>query len=186
MKKKGKRGFTLIELMVAIAIIAISLVTLVSVILANIRLDDLTKEMNLAANAINLQVERLRGVPYNVGIRDNLGTGSNPVGEYTENFPVPLLRGYNDPFAAYASTTNPHPNETRGFIHMRSELVPKSAVTNRNDIDYDPLDFAIEDYSDQSCMVRFRVRVDWRGADGKPKFLEMHSMRSDRGQNANN
>lgn len=145
----AESGFSLVELMVAVAIIAIALVSLISVIVTNIKLDDMTRELIVATNAANLELERLRGVNYNTGIRDLLVGGA-----YQEDFAVRGLR-----LLPPASDPRKKTADLPGYIDIRSE-----AGSDDN-------------------IVDIRVFVDWLGADGNTKTVELVSKRSDRGVN---
>ncbi len=147
--KAAGKGFSMVELMVAVAIIAIALVSLISVIVTNIKLDDMTRELIVATNAANLELERLRGVNYNTGIK-NLLDGSE---ELKLAFDIRGLR--HIPAAA-----DPHLSDgIPGYVFIKAE-----PGTDCN-------------------VVNIQVIVDWLGADGNRKSIELQSKRSDRGVN---
>lgn len=160
---KEKSGFSLVELMVAVAIIAIALVSLISVILTNIRLDDMTREIIVATNAANLELERLRGVNFNTGIKDRLVGGV-----YEEDFDVIGLRKLT---ATVGPKVDPHKATVDfmpGFIHIQAAPIDPSHPTG------DP---------DLNNVVDMTIIVDWLGVDGNPKSITLVSKRSDRGVN---
>ena len=64
MGARRRAGFSLLELMVATAILAIALVASISVIVNSTLLETQAKETNTAKNAAQLQMQRLRGMNY--------------------------------------------------------------------------------------------------------------------------
>jgi prepilin-type N-terminal cleavage/methylation domain-containing protein len=103
------RGFTLLEVMVAAAILAIAIVGLLSVLTATQRLQQQTRESTLALNAIRDKLEELRNYPnFNDTSSANpclvdyyTQTGTNPrTGMNYNQFGVPGL----NPDRPWAST----------------------------------------------------------------------------------
>lgn len=80
---KTRSGFTLIELMVAVAVLSVGLLAVITAILASVQLERQSKDLNIAKNATELQMQRLRGMPY-ADVAALAGT--------TQNFEVATLK----------------------------------------------------------------------------------------------
>jgi prepilin-type N-terminal cleavage/methylation domain-containing protein len=80
-----KSGFTLLELMVATAILAVALVATVSVLTNAMLLENQAEEQNTATNAAQLQMQRLRGMDFEVllaMVNDPPGDGTSVEGAF--------------------------------------------------------------------------------------------------------
>lgn len=69
---KGRAGFTLIELMVATAILVSALVGLLGVFIACFNLNELTKGLTMSLNGIQVKMEEIRTLPFD-SISSNAG-----------------------------------------------------------------------------------------------------------------
>lgn len=91
---RREQGFTLIELMVATAILAIALVMMITALVSAMHLETQSKEMTTARLAAELQMQRLRGLHY----ADLLGMIPAGLDTATGSFAVDALRVQrNDP-----------------------------------------------------------------------------------------
>lgn len=81
MRRDASRGFTLIEVMIAAAILAIAVVGLLSVLTSAQRLQQQNKETTLAMNAIRDKLEELRNYPV---FASTVGTSLPIVQWYTQ------------------------------------------------------------------------------------------------------
>ena len=153
---KNTSGFTLLELMVAVAILAIGLLAMITVIVNSMHLEHQSKELNTAKNAAELQVQRLRGMNFldllNLIDAPPAGITSNGM-MATGNFEVLGLRLFIDPI-----TNLPDADGMCG----RFEVEKRAGVVNDN-------------------LVDLTVFIEWRGQRGGNQTFEMGSMRSDRG-----
>jgi len=90
MKAVGKAGrgggFTLLELMISVSLIAVTLLAAVTVILNAMHLETQAKELNKAKNACELEMQRLRGLDFLdlLNLIDTQGNGTF----YQGNFAV--------------------------------------------------------------------------------------------------
>jgi prepilin-type N-terminal cleavage/methylation domain-containing protein len=160
-----KRGFSLIELMVAVAIITISIVTLVSVILTNMKLNEMSRELSIASNAANEQLEHWQGTGFNsviVNLIDVQGSGTPKT--YRTDFVVNGIKANDLP------QTDPRADS---FF----------TVLGNNQIGYVELSQDAT-LGDGQNFVRILIRVDWMGVDGQPRHFQVETRRSDRGINA--
>jgi prepilin-type N-terminal cleavage/methylation domain-containing protein len=65
MNKSNKRsGFSLIEVIFAISVIAIAVIGILSVMLVSVRLQEAARETDLASNSAREQIERIRGTNF--------------------------------------------------------------------------------------------------------------------------
>jgi prepilin-type N-terminal cleavage/methylation domain-containing protein len=80
---KARSGFTLIELMIAVAVLSVGLLAVITAILASVSLERQSKELTIAKNATELQMQRLRGLPF-ADVAALAGT--------TQNFEVATLK----------------------------------------------------------------------------------------------
>lgn len=159
-RRDAAKGFSMVELMVALAIIAIALITLISVIITNMKLDNITREMAVASNAVNRQLEHWQSVGFQSVIVDRIDTQGTG-GVYKEDFGVEGLRNGD-------TTADPH-----------------FASTTTNDVGYVELS-QNSTLGDGQNLVRILIRVDWRGPDGQMRSYAVETLRSDRGINAIN
>jgi len=86
--RSRKSGFTLLELMIATAILAIALVSSISVIVNSMLLETQAKETNTAMNASQLQMQRLRGLDYEdllILVNTSPGDGTLRTGSFGVN-----------------------------------------------------------------------------------------------------
>ena len=60
----GKRGFTLLEVMVCLAIISVALTAFLTAITQNIQLESMNSETNVAVNAAGSLIETLQAMSY--------------------------------------------------------------------------------------------------------------------------
>lgn len=78
-------AFTLIEVMIAAAVLTLALTATISVIVNAMLLENQSHELNLAKNAAELQLQRLRGMPYSRlldDIADPPGDGTRRTGSW--------------------------------------------------------------------------------------------------------
>jgi len=171
--------------MVAMAILSVALLSMISVIITNMKLDRLTREYNIAQNAANLELERVMSLPYNDDILVGMNLDTNP----THSFDFDV-RGLGLLPVGTGSPPNPYDGKdywhedsggtgnTTGYVRIaRVEVSEVSMYENTGDTDF-------VDTSGGYNLVRILVRVDWKGADGNPKHFILRSLRSDRGANA--
>lgn len=64
MKRTNRRGFTLIEVIVAMAVTAIAIVGLLGTMLVTLRTREAAREHDVASNGANGQIERIRGTNF--------------------------------------------------------------------------------------------------------------------------
>lgn len=88
--RSHRRGVTLLELIIAMAVLAIALLALVSSITSSAKVQQNTRDKTLAYNAAREVIEQMRAYPideiwrrYNSATGDNVGTGSNPGNTFT-------------------------------------------------------------------------------------------------------
>lgn len=85
-KRRRAAGLTLVELIIAVAVMSVALLALVTVILVSTQLQRVTREKTLAYNAARGKIEEMRNtttfaeifVRYNSSTADNPGAGSSP------------------------------------------------------------------------------------------------------------
>jgi len=148
---KTGAGFSLVELMVAVAVLSIGLITVITAILASIQLERQSRELTMAKNASELQMQFLRGLPYSGATDGNdiiAHLGANAT--WSGDFAVNGLR--------------PAPNDTDGSPTICGwfSVTKRAGSVNNN-------------------LVDITVRVQWRGGRGGPQIYEMVGMKSDRG-----
>lgn len=151
-------GSSLLELMVSTGILAISIVTVVSVLISSMHLDNQTHEMSTADQAAQFKIEQLRGMTFatlvSMVTTDTDGDGDNNT--YREDFAVLGL--------------SPTPDDADGMCGW--------AEVSRLDETGSPLD-----PSGNNNLLRLHVIVQWRSRSGGAQQVELFGLRSDRGEN---
>ena len=148
-KYRLQRGFTLLEVMVAAAILAIGIVGLLSVLTATQRLQQQTRESTLALNAIRDKLEELRNYP---NFRENLNPPTQP----------------DRPMVDYYAQAGPHPRT--GFAYNQFAvpgLNPDRPWAVTDDVDSDAFrDLAEAGDTEQDAVVGFvQFFTDETGTD---------------------
>jgi prepilin-type N-terminal cleavage/methylation domain-containing protein len=167
---KNTSGLTLLELMIAVAILAIGLLAMVTVIVNSLHLEHQSKELNTAKNAAEFQLQRLRGMSY----LDLLNMVDAPPpgapnfiqsdGTTAEgHFEVVGLRLSVDPL-------NNNQPDSDGFV---GRFTVSKTVQYKDDLNETVLD---------NNLVDLTVFIEWRGQRGGNQTFEITSMRSDRGE----
>ena len=139
-------GFSLLEVMMAVSIIAIALVGLLSVITECVNLDKDTSEMNTAMWQAKQMIENIRGQGFvSIPAYLNTGTGVGP------DFEVPGL--------------SPQTADTDGFNpHRCGEVILNSVL--QNNVETAAPTFAAWTYNALDQAYDVTVRVSWRGVRG--------------------
>ncbi|MHC4600871.1 MAG: prepilin-type N-terminal cleavage/methylation domain-containing protein [Planctomycetota bacterium] len=152
---KSTSGLTLLELMVATAILAIGLLAMITVIVNSMHLEHQAKELNTAKNAAELQLQQLRGMPY-----------------------LNLLNYIDAPPAGITVVgTTAHGNFD--VIGLRLAVNPATGV-----IDQDGMcgRFEVQKVGAvNDNLLNLNVFIEWRGQRGGNQTFQLSSMRSDRG-----
>ncbi|MBI4845071.1 MAG: prepilin-type N-terminal cleavage/methylation domain-containing protein [Candidatus Omnitrophica bacterium] len=84
----GKKGFTIIELMVAVMITVVVLTGLLHIHTQTFSLYEVSRNKTIAVNAARQQLERIRSLPY-----DDASSTNDVLGQNGITFPVVLLSG---------------------------------------------------------------------------------------------
>lgn len=88
-KNITNHGFSLIELMIAVAIIAVLSLAIIQVLLSSLVLDKGTREYSIALNAAKAQMEQYQLLSFNSDLKTAVIAGA---GTSVGNFYVPQLR----------------------------------------------------------------------------------------------
>jgi prepilin-type N-terminal cleavage/methylation domain-containing protein len=175
---RGRSAFTLIEIVIAMAVIAVALAGALGTITTSARLSRTDEETVIASQAARTMIEGLQAAPfrdtfklYNAEPSDDpggLGTGPGP------DFDVagfdPLL---TDADGRVGRILFPVPAAAPGVL--RENLVEASFGMPR-DLNADgPIDNL--DHVDDYLLLPVRVRIEWLGADG-PRSFELDTILS--------
>jgi prepilin-type N-terminal cleavage/methylation domain-containing protein len=175
---RARRGFTLIEIAISIAVMTISLVMFTSVIASSARMGTEKRQASVAAHAARSRLEELRSeafrecwARYNADAADDPGGAGTAPGRF---FEVPGLE--------------PVPDDPDGFVG--EVLMPNLEGLLREDLEDDlfgmPRDLDgdsivdQEDHAADYAILPVLVRLEWRGPLG-PRRIEMYTMLVDRG-----
>lgn len=161
-------GWTLIELMIAMTILTIGLVSFLMALTSSLRLEAANHEVDVAANAARQMIERLRDEDFSLLLSSyNEATDDDPGGAGTApgpHFTVPDL--------------NPLPSDADGEVGQ--VIFPVTGGELREDASVPELglprdlnlDMIIDtaDHSDDYLVLPVTVRLTWQGVNGEWSF----------------
>ncbi|HLG13214.1 MAG TPA: prepilin-type N-terminal cleavage/methylation domain-containing protein [Blastocatellia bacterium] len=102
LNSKGADGFSIVEMLIAIVVVAVGLVSIVSVSSWVSRTNTITNNMNVLAAAVQDEADRLRTAVWTVSTEDPSIAVGGSLYDYTEYVPTPSLS------AAQPTTLKPY------------------------------------------------------------------------------
>ena len=169
-RKRARRGLTLLEIIIAMGILVVAVVGIMSALVSAVRVDEATAEQVRALNACKSKIEEMKMQPFaEVWRRYNTNGADDPGGANTApgaNFAVTgLVPLATDADGMPGQVIFP---ETAGNV---SETVVDARLATPRDLngDGDSLDVNV---STTYRLLPVRVVVDWRGAKG-PGHVEL-------------
>ena len=172
-RNHGKTGVSLLELMVATALLAVALVSIISVLISAMRLDNQTNEMSIAKQAAEFKLEHMRG--YN-GVNFPTMQTMVDLGGTTRHMASQPTSG-NAAFLGFVENfqiqgLKPQTGDQDGMCGfcLVSRFVEGSTLTRLDPTGADNL-------------FRIHVRIDWVSNVGGNQSYELFGLISDRGAN---
>ncbi len=172
---KRRRGFTLVEVSFAIAVIVVAVSGLLGTLVGSSALGRVARETSLAQQAARQQLELLQGAPFpeifaafNASADDDAGISVAAPGA---NFAVPGLSLV--PGDAACGAVEFPVVDNAGALQLREDFVD-DALGMPRDLDGDGAVDAL-DHSGDYRLLPVRVRVRWQGVSGV-RVLELESL----------
>ncbi|MEN8150099.1 MAG: hypothetical protein ABFS86_09760 [Planctomycetota bacterium] len=154
-------GLGLVEMMVAVAILATAILAILSVAAHSIKLDSVNRETALASDAARVRYEQLRALPLlQVLATYNTDPTDDPEGEYTAVGPKAQIS--RDQAGLDFASTVELPLTKEGELRedaVRPELGLPRDLNGDGVIDD-------EDHRDDYVILPVAVRVTWTGSSG--------------------
>lgn len=162
-------GFTLVEVAISLAVVAIALLGMISVIVTAQKTDRASHERTLAMNAAREKVEEMRSYPlsevyarYNSETKDNPATGVSP----GPTFPVSGLDPL--PNILNGKIVFPEDSSGSGSTNLR-EYITDPQLGMPRDLNGDGV-IDTNSHSSDYTILPVRIVIEWRGMYGAQRF----------------
>ena len=165
-RSRARRGFSLLELIVAVTVLTIAAGAITSTLVVSTSLTHINRETTLAVEAAQSAVESLRAVGFDEAFaRYNASPDDDPAGTAPgASFDVAgLFARAGDPDGRVGSIQFPGD----GFV-LREDLEDRELGMPR-DLDGDGAVDAL-DHADDYGILPVRVRIEWTGEQGARSF----------------
>jgi type II secretory pathway pseudopilin PulG len=177
---RGRReaGLSLVELMIALVVIAIAILALFSLIVSSSQVQQETREKTLAYNAARQKIEAMRGetfteiyARYNANTGDNPTTGTSPGNTFT-------IDGLNTPSGMTAPGLILFPEVTNALAeNYTGDGATTMGMPKDLNRDGDATDTTI---TTTYKILPVLIRVKWRGVGDKTTTIEVSSLITDK------
>jgi prepilin-type N-terminal cleavage/methylation domain-containing protein len=168
MKARADRGFSLLEIMIAVVVIAIALMGILSATIHTSTTKESLREMEVAKQAASRKIDELRGLPW--------GAFSTPVAPsivntYVNNYIVAGSPGF--PFTPTITTMAPFPVE--GLSYSKSIAADPWNTPANNPMKLGKGTIILHGVNpvpivDPVLLVDFEVQIEWTGVHGAGKY----------------
>lgn len=169
--RRTRRGFTLLEVMISAAILAVAISGICGSMLSALALDRVNRETTLARSAARRLLEEARGVPfaeifatYNASTADDVGL-TNPA--RGANFAVDGLDPATDDADGICGRVM-FPTIAVGALEELREDSTDAALGMPRDLNGDGPD--VVDHAGDYNLLPIRARVEWNGISGRRRF----------------
>lgn len=162
-------GFTLVEVAISLAVIAIALLGMISAIVAAQKTNEASRELTVAMNAAREKVEEMRSYPlsevyarYNADPNDNPATGESPGPTFPVSGLVPPSNTLN------GKIVFPEDSSGSGSTSLR-EYVDDPRLGMPRDLNGDGI-VDTGNHSSDYVILPMRIVIEWRGIYGAQRF----------------
>jgi len=166
-RRRGRRGWSILEITVAVALLTIALCGITGSIVASDRMQNVNRESTLAEAAVRNALEMMRGVPfatafarYNSSVADDPASGASPGADFAVEG---LTAAPGDLDGMPGEIVFPVVNA--GGVPQLREDVTLSALGMPRDLNGDTLTDNV-DHSADYRILPVRVQLRWSGANG--------------------
>lgn len=167
MRRQLQSGFTLVEITVVIAILTVSVLCFTQILVSSRRLDPVSEESRLAAEAARIQLEEMRVVPFH-DLFEQYSSGG-PKAQFAVHGLSPVKGA-----EFVGSIILPEINGA-----LREDFV-NDAWSMPRDLNRDGVVDALDHRSD-ALILPVTVRLEWASASGRQgkRTLQVHTMFAD-------
>lgn len=159
-------GFTLLELMIAMSIVAIAMLALMSTLFQTSRLQATIREQTLAYNGARLKIEELRNIPFSTIY--NLYKQGTTLNTFT-------VSGLNVASGTSVGQISfPEDSSGSGSTNLR-EYVVDSALGMPRDLNGDGIIDTLS-HSNDYILLPVKVVITWKGIGGTPTSITLGTL----------
>lgn len=171
-RRVGRRGFTIVEVMIAAAVLVIAISGLVGALVGSTSLGRVNRESALAEQAARRVLEELQGVPfaevfatYNASTDDDAGLA---VAARGSNFVVVGLDADPNDADGFCGEVIFPVIDVAGTMQLREDVVDGALGMPRDLNGSGAVDTA--DHAGDYRLLPVRIRVAWRGVSGSRAY----------------
>jgi len=183
-RSRSQRGFSLVEVLVALMVFTIVTLGVVPLLLSSLRGTNLSRSSNVAKNVAVEAMERVRGLPYHIGYTSQPDDGSG--GKIDVDVLDLYLPGETQPtITTCDSTTDADPRCPKNIpddytLTFEARFVDSEGTTDLvPNVDYD-WDADDPGNLEPPNLVRMIVQVQWDSVLGRNRSYELDTLIGDR------